>query len=356
MDARRGGGGTKGREERGERREREALHSITSTSTSTSTSTKDEPTLYALRSTLCPRPEQVGSTTPRRYTICMADLSSAYRAAADAVRSAEALVIGAGAGMGVDSGLPDFRGPEGFWKAYPPLAAGHFWERSTPPGSGPIPPSPGASTGTGSTSTAPPPRTRGSPFSALGRTPARDPLRRYRQRGRAVPEGGVRGGRRGTTRLDPSPAVPPGGAGGGSGEAERSTVDVHEATMRARSALPRCPMAGLARPNILMFGDGGWIGRRTDDQEANLETFYQGHAGEPMTVLEIGAGTAVPTIRLFAERLGDTHGATVIRVDPREPRIVAAAGVDCRRGAGGAGEDQRDFCRVRCADRLRDVR
>ena len=23
--------------------------------------------------------------------------------------------------MGVDSGLPDFRGNEGFWKAYPPL-------------------------------------------------------------------------------------------------------------------------------------------------------------------------------------------------------------------------------------------
>ena len=36
--------------------------------------------------------------------------------------SAEAILIGAGAGMGVDSGLPDFRGKHGFWKAYPPLA------------------------------------------------------------------------------------------------------------------------------------------------------------------------------------------------------------------------------------------
>ena len=31
----------------------------------------------------------------------------------------DALLITAGAGMGVDSGLPDFRGREGFWKAYP---------------------------------------------------------------------------------------------------------------------------------------------------------------------------------------------------------------------------------------------
>src|SRR5437870_10865278 len=39
--------------------------------------------------------------------------------AAEAIRAADALLIGAGAGMGVDSGLPDFRGPEGFWRAYP---------------------------------------------------------------------------------------------------------------------------------------------------------------------------------------------------------------------------------------------
>src|SRR6185369_1825811 len=39
--------------------------------------------------------------------------------AARAIASADALVIGAGAGMGVDSGLPDFRGNQGFWRAYP---------------------------------------------------------------------------------------------------------------------------------------------------------------------------------------------------------------------------------------------
>ena len=43
------------------------------------------------------------------------------RRAAKAIKESKAIVITAGAGMGVDSGLPDFRGPEGFWRAYPPL-------------------------------------------------------------------------------------------------------------------------------------------------------------------------------------------------------------------------------------------
>src|SRR5258706_6437742 len=49
-------------------------------------------------------------------------LAETIRQAALSVQNADALLITAGAGMGVDSGLPDFRGREGFWKAYPPLA------------------------------------------------------------------------------------------------------------------------------------------------------------------------------------------------------------------------------------------
>src|SRR3954471_23005971 len=69
------------------------------------------------------------------------DLSQAILAAATAIRSAESILIGAGAGMGVDSGLPDFRGNEGFWKAYPPFKklglsfiklANPYWFRRDP--------------------------------------------------------------------------------------------------------------------------------------------------------------------------------------------------------------------------------
>jgi NAD-dependent SIR2 family protein deacetylase len=42
--------------------------------------------------------------------------------AARILKNADSLVITAGAGIGVDSGLPDFRGNEGFWRAYPPIA------------------------------------------------------------------------------------------------------------------------------------------------------------------------------------------------------------------------------------------
>ena len=46
-------------------------------------------------------------------------LQEASRIAAQKLKSAQALIITSGAGMGVDSGLPDFRGNKGFWKAYP---------------------------------------------------------------------------------------------------------------------------------------------------------------------------------------------------------------------------------------------
>jgi NAD-dependent SIR2 family protein deacetylase len=47
--------------------------------------------------------------------------SNLYTDAARLIQQADVLLILAGNGMGIDSGLPDFRGDHGFWKAYPPL-------------------------------------------------------------------------------------------------------------------------------------------------------------------------------------------------------------------------------------------
>lgn len=45
----------------------------------------------------------------------------AILAAANLIADADALLITSGAGMGIDSGLPDFRGENGFWNACPAL-------------------------------------------------------------------------------------------------------------------------------------------------------------------------------------------------------------------------------------------
>lgn len=56
--------------------------------------------------------------------------------AARLIEAADGLLITAGAGMGIDSGLPDFRGPQGFWKAYPALGrAGIRFEQIARPAS-----------------------------------------------------------------------------------------------------------------------------------------------------------------------------------------------------------------------------
>jgi NAD-dependent SIR2 family protein deacetylase len=58
--------------------------------------------------------------------IKLSDRSSAivlniYSGAARLIQQADVLFIWTGAGMGMDSGLPDFRGNQGFWNAYPAL-------------------------------------------------------------------------------------------------------------------------------------------------------------------------------------------------------------------------------------------
>jgi NAD-dependent SIR2 family protein deacetylase len=50
-------------------------------------------------------------------TTNMNNLESAARL----IQDADMMVFVTGAGMGIDSGLPDFRGTTGFWQAYPAL-------------------------------------------------------------------------------------------------------------------------------------------------------------------------------------------------------------------------------------------
>lgn len=49
----------------------------------------------------------------------MTELTQRLMRCATLIEQADGLLITAGAGIGVDTGLPDFRGNEGFWRAYP---------------------------------------------------------------------------------------------------------------------------------------------------------------------------------------------------------------------------------------------
>jgi NAD-dependent SIR2 family protein deacetylase len=249
-------------------------------------------------------------------------LESPVKTAAAAIAGARSLVITAGAGMGVDSGLPDFRGPQGFWKAYPPYKR----------------------LGIDFVGAANPAHFEQDPAFGWGFYGHRTNL--YRD---IVPHAGFHILRELITRLSIPTFVVTSNVDGqfqkaGFVEAEilevhgsihqlqcsvpcsrsicenREQIPVDTNTMRAER-IPRCIRCGaVARPNILMFGDWSWISDRSDRQRQRFEKFIDANAAS-IVVLELGAGTAIPTLRNLGEQLGRRYGATMIRINPREAEI-----------------------------------
>ena len=92
--------------------------------------------------------------------------------------------------------------------------------------------------------------------------------------------------------------------------------------------LPKCPYCnGLARPNILMFDDYDWVTTRHYEQKKRLDAFLTQYR-RPV-VIEIGAGTAIPTVRYFSERFAPSF----IRINPREYSLPFMGGVAIVTGA-----------------------
>ncbi|MGW4593376.1 SIR2 family NAD-dependent protein deacylase [Amycolatopsis thermoflava] len=251
--------------------------------------------------------------------------------AAEMLTGASALLVCAGAGMGVDSGLPDFRGNEGFWRAYPPYAR----------------------LGLSFAEIADPRHFAEDPELAWGfyghrlamyrRTEPHAGFGLLLRHGRSLP-GGVavftsnvdgqfqRAGFELVAEAHGSIhhlqcAVP---CGPDIWPADFS-LGIDESTMRARPPLPSCPnCGGLARPNIMMFGDFDWLPSRTGAQTRALGEWRR--ANRNAVVVEIGAGRAVPTVRRYAELASAATGA-LIRINPREPEVRHGRGVSIPRAA-----------------------
>jgi len=253
------------------------------------------------------------------------ELSRQFQQAAELLGKAQALVVGAGAGMGVDSGLPDFRGDSGFWRAYPLYAK----------------------LGLSFVDAANPEHFEQDPRFGWGFYGHRTNL--YRQ---TVPHQGFALLLSWIKRLQLEAFVATSNVDGQFQKAgfpeesilefhgsihqlqctrpccdriweNRETFRINEETMRAEQ-VPLCSRCGAAaRPNILMFGDGSWIDERTRRQRERFNKFLAQQSGKRIVVVELGAGTAIPTVRATCERIGAFSQARVIRINPREPQIPA---------------------------------
>lgn len=115
-----------------------------------------------------------------------------------------------------------------------------------------------------------------------------------------------------------------------SADAFAPTVD--EAQCSLDGPMPRCPHCGrLARPNVYMFGDVGWIEARAQRQIARLETWLS-PVHRPL-VIELGAGTAIPSVRHFSHRVVHDFGGRLIRINPREFAVPTALDIGLHTGA-----------------------
>lgn len=264
-----------------------------------------------------------------------------YRRAAERIGAAKRLLISAGAGIGVDSGLPDFRGPEGFWNAYPPLRqlGLNFYAMASQEWFGRDPELAWGFYGHRLHLYRSTPVHRG--FELLLRWAGST------DGGAFVFTSNVDGAFQ-KAGFDPERIVEAHGSihyvqrwdrsDGAIYPADDWSVEVDESRMRAVPPLPREPGTGvLLRPNVLMFGDYLWNASRTGEQEERYTNWLEQSDGE-LLVLEIGAGGAVPTVRYQSEAVARRFGGSVIRINPREPEVPEGLGFGIAQGALSAIE------------------
>ena len=72
-----------------------------------------------------------------------------------------------------------------------------------------------------------------------------------------------------------------------------------------------------------MFGDFSWHSDRSHEQQKRFALWLQQLRIKParLAVIELGAGTAIPSVRHTAERLVGRFGGTLIRINPRETDV-----------------------------------
>lgn len=256
-----------------------------------------------------------------------------FARAAALIEQADGLLITAGAGMGVDSGLPDFRGPEGFWKAYPALGRAKIqFEGIANPEAFHILPE--VAWGF-----------YGHRLNLYRNTLPHAGFDFLRDLGASMPNGAfvftsnvdgqfqkagfselavceVHGSIHHLQCMEP--------CHGQSWPADDFVPEVDADACVLLNEPPWCPRCSeMARPNVLMFGDRAWVPARQQKQLQRLQNWLD--RCERVVTLEIGAGTQIPTVRMFADQVG----APLIRInrDPAQARVGRARDVSLVLGA-----------------------
>ena len=259
--------------------------------------------------------------------------------AAEWVRGAQCMVVAAGAGMGIDSGLPDYRGDNGFWRAYPALGRSRlrFEDIASPRAFDKRP-----ATAWGF---------YGHRLNLYRATTPHAGFGLLRDWGQRMPQGCFVF----TSNVDghfQKAGFPSARVYECHGSIHRlqctanckgllwPTADLHpqvnEATCQWQGELPACPRCGtLARPNILMFDDWQWNPTRSHQQRALLDLWLD--SAQAPLVLEIGAGRAVPTVRHFSQRMRQ-RGSRLIRINLHEANIHNPNDIELALGAKEALE------------------
>lgn len=252
------------------------------------------------------------------------DINANIKSAAIQIKEAEAVLVTAGAGIGVDSGLPDFRGNEGFWRAYPPIAklgisfsqmANPMWFERKPNLAWAF---------------------YGHRLTMYRKTLPHQGFYDILEIAGEKPEGcfvftSNVDGQFQKAGYDENKIEECHGSihhlqctkmcTGNIWDADEMEVLVDEELFQAMEPLPKCPNCkSLARPNILMFGDWNWLSARSEMQSAAMYSWLATLRSRKVNtvIIEIGAGQAVPTVRMKSEYVANATNGTLIRINPRD--------------------------------------
>ena len=253
------------------------------------------------------------------------------------IAEADAVIITAGAGMGVDSGLPDFRGDHGFWKAYPPLKdkdigftdiANPQWFFSDPKLAWAF---------------------YGHRLNLYKNTEPHEGFRllldlvKSKNNNYFIYTSNVDGHFQ-KAGFDKDKIYECHGSihysqcihndDGMIWRMRESSVEVDETKFIA-TKMPVCPECGcVSRPNIMMFYDHEFNAKRTLAQHKRYEEWLEQNKDSRFVIIELGAGLAVPTIRNFGEKfVKRSKKATLIRINPRDNYISEYIGINLKCGA-----------------------